>query len=538
MSLTNLFSSGSASEDDLLAAARMQVARNAYRNRLKSALYDGKARVRNLEIAVPPALADIGVVSDWPKTVVDIRHERMQFRGWADDGKLGMDQVFTDSRAALAISEATLDSMTCGVAFVAADNLESPELTAAHPSMATILWDNRRNRPVAGYRRTDPNWDGSFWEFLYLPGETVVIESSGGKSATIARLKLPAGMLGISRIRNRLSPKKWSGASEITPAVVYYTHAAVRTMLGMEVNREYYIMPKRWAMNADMELFGLDENSSQAEKKAAQLKAAAGEMLAFPPPEPGDPEIKVGEFSSASPVPFTEQLRVYSQMLSSATGIPAAYLGFETANLPSGDSLRAWQERLVRSVENMQELANPDLMNIGILLHSMFEGAGSVGSSEVDRRAFAGIVPQWRDASSPTKAADADAATKLASAGFFSATSRVARERVGLAPAEIARLEADDRRLSYRLLAQQASNGQTVSAESVALASASGDASGAVSINADDVKKQADALGVLIRAGVEPEDAAARVGLGDVEFTGAVPTSLRQPETAAEGLED
>lgn len=53
---------------------------------------------------------------------------------------------------------------------------------------------------------------------------------------------------------------------------------------------------------------------------------------------------------------------------------------------------------------------------------------------------------------------------------------------------------------------------------------------------ASEVKAQADAMGVLIRAGVDPESAAAEVGL-DVQFTGAVPTSLRLPEPAAAQLE-
>lgn len=51
------------------------------------------------------------------------------------------------------------------------------------------------------------------------------------------------------------------------------------------------------------------------------------------------------------------------------------------------------------------------------------------------------------------------------------------------------------------------------------------------------VKAQADAMGVLIRAGVKSEDAAEATGLDGVEFTGAVPTSLRLPEGDAAGLE-
>ena len=52
-----------------------------------------------------------------------------------------------------------------------------------------------------------------------------------------------------------------------------------------------------------------------------------------------------------------------------------------------------------------------------------------------------------------------------------------------------------------------------------------------------EVKAAADAMGVLIRAGVEPDQAAGKVGLDGIEFTGAVPTSLRLPEKDAAQLE-
>jgi hypothetical protein len=52
------------------------------------------------------------------------------------------------------------------------------------------------------------------------------------------------------------------------------------------------------------------------------------------------------------------------------------------------------------------------------------------------------------------------------------------------------------------------------------------------------IKENADALGVLIRAGVEPEDAAKRTGLDGVKFTGAIPVSLRPKEADAAKLED
>lgn len=56
--------------------------------------------------------------------------------------------------------------------------------------------------------------------------------------------------------------------------------------------------------------------------------------------------------------------------------------------------------------------------------------------------------------------------------------------------------------------------------------------------DAADMKAAFDALGVAIRAGVDPEDAARQLGISGIRFTGAVPTSLRMPENDASGLEE
>lgn len=56
--------------------------------------------------------------------------------------------------------------------------------------------------------------------------------------------------------------------------------------------------------------------------------------------------------------------------------------------------------------------------------------------------------------------------------------------------------------------------------------------------DASDLKARADTMGVLIRSGVEPADAARRAGLTGMAFTGAVPVSLRVPEGEASKLEE
>ena len=52
----------------------------------------------------------------------------------------------------------------------------------------------------------------------------------------------------------------------------------------------------------------------------------------------------------------------------------------------------------------------------------------------------------WRDPSTPTEAASADAATKLVAAGILPPDSPVTWDRVGLTQAQQRRLEADNAR--------------------------------------------------------------------------------------------
>ncbi|MBT1166730.1 hypothetical protein [Bifidobacterium simiarum] len=54
----------------------------------------------------------------------------------------------------------------------------------------------------------------------------------------------------------------------------------------------------------------------------------------------------------------------------------------------------------------------------------------------------------------------------------------------------------------------------------------------------DELKGRFDALGVAIRAGVEPEDAAERLGLTGIRFTGMVPVNLKEADDGGRGVAD
>lgn len=377
-------------------------------NKLAEDFYTGEYITGTLNIAVPPELAGkLHVASDWPSTVVDSYAERMRFLGWADQRATGMSDITEVAGIPLAVKESVLDSLIFGIGFIALEPNDDGVWVAQSvpPTEGTLIWDQANQRPIAGMRlRT--LMGGEQQTVLYLPEGVVYLSKDGRQVDEFIPHTL--GVPSIMRIRNSVRSRRWYGRSMITRPVRYYTVAACRTLQGMELNREFYTYPQRWLKNGTMDMFVDSDNPTESEKVTAGFRATTGSLLTLPPPEePGDPEMELHQFSSSPPTPFIEQVRAYSQLMSSATGIPVAYLGFSTENPPSAEAIRAWLDRLILGCRNQQDLINPDLRRVGWM-------AAHLNGNPVPWREFASRVKErWEDPASPTLAADADAIVKL-----------------------------------------------------------------------------------------------------------------------------
>lgn len=434
----------------LLKHLRANVFSRYSENKISESYYDSSVVLQNLNIAVPPTLSDIGVASDWPATIVDAYHERLVFEGWKSQ-RFGLHEISETMQAQAAVAEATLDSGVYGVGFLSFEKAFSGwgggkdwNLKSVSPFDGTILWDYASDSPLAGYRRVPGSYmtgDDTFFEILYLPWRNIVLQTSANfgdtpKIVDVHETGCPRPA--VSRIRSKMRTKRFYGRSMITPPVRYYTDAAMRTLLGMEINREFYTTPQRWAMNADMSLFVPSDNPTKEERVQAGWEATQGKLLILPPPEVGEPEPQVGQFSSAPPTPYIEQLRGYSQLLASATGMPSAYLGFATENPPSADAIRAWLERLVRSVGRQQRLISPDLRELAWVMHTVVNG------SRVDWTEFCHEVSEkWENPATETLSSDVDAISKAIGSGAVTATCDWTYDKLRIPENQRAGLRAD-----------------------------------------------------------------------------------------------
>jgi SPP1 Gp6-like portal protein len=436
----NILGGLSAAEEALRLRLISQLARVRKANRRQYDYYEGARRVRDLGIAIPPHLRDLEAVAGWPEIVVDVMDERSDWHGWLTPGvDLELDAVYEANALAVESGSAILDSLICGLSFLVVGTGDAGEpdvlITAESPSRLTGTWSSRLRRLTdALVELCDVNGALIGWQ-LYLPNETIRAERRNGRVEVVDRDVHGLGRVPVAVLRNRPRASRVDGRSEITRAVRSITNSGMRTLLGMEVTREFFAAPQRWLMGADEAMFVGPDG-----EKRSQWDAVIGHMLSIPRDEDGELPV-AGQFAAQSPEPTAAMLRTYAQMISASSGVPATHLGFTTDNPASADAIREANSRLDKRAIRRHLQYDLGLRELGVLAVLWRDGelppAGVIGS-------------RWGDPSTPTPAAAADRMVKLVGAGLVPADSDVALEHAGFSETDIARIKADRRRAAAR----------------------------------------------------------------------------------------
>src|SRR5690606_37117023 len=100
------------------------------------------------------------------------------------------------------------------------------------------------------------------------------------------------GLVPVVQFANRQRVSDRAGRSEITPAVMSITDAACRTLLGMEVSREFFAAPQRYILGASEGAF----EDQEGNLVGARAAAGGGRGGVRGSTEPG------GRFGGAAPV--------------------------------------------------------------------------------------------------------------------------------------------------------------------------------------------------------------------------------------------
>lgn len=541
----------------LLSGMWATISRKRRRNELRSAYFDGKKRLDRMGISIPPPMADFAAVVGWPQKTCAVLARRLRPEGFtlASGSSLGddLELVFSSNEMAAAERQAILSAVKHSVSFVfvtrgdVSKGEPDPLITVRSALDATAVVDPRSRRTVAALEIIS-----SVRVNLYLPGVTLQCVRRPGAWLVEAEYPTTPGWVLCTPYVHGATVERPFGASRITRPVMAYTDMAVRTMLRQEVSAEFYSAPQRYMLGADQDMFtDKDGNPIPA------WESIVGSLLAVPDKDEDDEDepslrrVQVGQFPQMSMQPHTDQLRSIAMMFSGESSIPVNYLGIIQDNPSSADAIRASEADLVSVAEDeivgLSTAREGLARNVLVALHGeMTEGMAQ------DLR---GLKSRWRDPSTPTKQSQTQAVVSQIQTGVLLPTSEVALEQLGYSPTDIARVKAEHRGSAVSSLVASigarldAAAGDPVVQETAALrggaeeaapapAPAAAVAEPSTGEDAKVLKDKFEALGIAVRAGVEPSAAAERLGLAGIELTGAMPVSLRMREDDAELLEE
>jgi len=419
---------------------------------LRNLYYDGLQKMTDLGISIPPSLAGLRTVIGWPGVGIDAIDERCQVEGFRYPGKTEVDDDLQGIWQANNLDGegqlAQIDSLIYGRSYLVIgpnddDSSGPPLITAESPINMIATWDARTRKATSGLQvYLDTNFVSDTYgqevAALYLQGRTIFMSRDNtaggtftGKNDWQITDRDDHGMdPPIVRMANRQRLANRGGLSEITPAWMNITDAACRTMLGMEVGREFFAAPRRYALGVSEEAFQKADGT-----KIGAWESYMQKMFAIPFDEDGNIP-QVGEFKSGDPSVYTKLIDAYTKIMSGLTCLPSKYLGLESQGNPaSADAIRSDLERLVRRCVRKQ-IGWGEAYEDGVRMALLVRGGKLPANA--DR-----LETSWLDPSPQTIAQTTDAVVKQIESGAVPATSNVVLKRLGYTAAERAQMVED-----------------------------------------------------------------------------------------------
>lgn len=409
------------------------------------AYYDGVQPMKHLGIAVPPQLESLRTASGWPAIVVDSLEERLDVQGFrfadAVDADSELQDVWTANGMDAESGLAHLDALIFGRAFLVAGSPDQrlvdlrgdvPLSTVESPVNMGVEFDAASKRVTAALQVYEM-W-GQQAAALYLPDQTVHLSRDQNRDWSIdTRDQHGLGRCPVVLLSHRGRTFDRYGKSEITPQIRSWTDAACRTLLGMEIAREFFGSPQRYILGATEEAW-----QDPAGNSLAAWETYIGRILALERDEEGNVP-QVGTFSASAPDPFIAIVKMLAQLVSSQTGLPPHLLGFAADNPASAEAIRSSEARLDKRARRVQR-------GFGAAWREWAQLALMIGNGGTLPASARNLEVMWAPPETPTPLATSQAILTQVQAGVLPPTGEVAAEKLGYSAVERQRIEADRRR--------------------------------------------------------------------------------------------
>ena len=371
---------------------------------------NGEHRLRTIGIGAPPEMRYLETNPGWPSTYLRALSDRLDIEGFriADQSE-GIEALWDWWQANNLDEESTLghdEALTFGRSYITIsrpfddeDDPDVPIIRVESPLYMYAEIDPRTRKVTRAVRLYKTEMDSAVADkaTLYLPNETVYLRRDGGLSSKWVTDGKPTehklGVVPVVPLTNDPRLSNRYGRSEISPELRKLTDAGSRTLMNLQAASELIGTPLRVITGVSKdELTNGGENTTE-DIYYGRILTLTSELA------------KISEFQAAELRNFTEEMTELAKQVASLTGLPPQYLSFSSDNPASAEAIIATDSRLVRTAERKARIFG------GSWEQAMRIAKRVMGQSVPEE--FRRLETVWRDPSTPTAAAKADAASKL-----------------------------------------------------------------------------------------------------------------------------
>lgn len=316
-------------------------------------------------------------VLGWCAKGVDSLPDRLVFREFTNDD-FQVNEIFNANNPDVFFDSAILSALIASCSFVYISKVENglPRLQVIEASNATGIIDPITGLLTEGYAVLERDDKGNpAVEAYFSPTQTDYYY----KDPDIPNFSInnPTGHPLLVPLIHRPDAVRPFGRSRITRAGMYYQRYAKRTLERADITAEFYSFPQKYVT-------GISQDAEPLET----WKATVSSMLQFTKDADGD-KPNLGQFTTPSMSPFTEQLKTAAAGFAGETGLTLDDLGFVSDNPSSVEAIKASHENLRLAGRKAQRSLGSGFLNVAYLAACLRDDFSYL------REQFVRTQPKW-----------------------------------------------------------------------------------------------------------------------------------------------
>lgn len=347
--------------------------------------YDMKYVDAMIGLTIPESLRQrYRAVLGWCSKAVNCLADRLDFREFYNDN-FEINEIFQMNNPDIFFDNAILSALiaSCSFVYISKGDEGVPRLQVIQASEATGKIDPITGLLTAGYAVLERDEHGQPSVEAYFKPRYTMIYRKENKEPEIYRHNVDHPLL--VPIVHRPDAVRPFGRSRITRAAMYHQKYAKRTLERSDITAEFYSFPQKYVL-------GMESGAERLDT----WKATISSMLQIDKDSDGD-KPTLGQFTTSSMSPFTEQLRTAAAGFAGETGLTLDDLGFVSDNPSSAEAIKASHDTLGVMARKAQKCFGSGFLNVGYIAACLRDDFPYLRSQ------FYQTIPKWE----PVFAADA-----------------------------------------------------------------------------------------------------------------------------------